>query len=115
MMPAATQASTIDWYHGSPPPPPHELLTMSGARSGRGSWPLRSVGARIHWADESSAKSLHVFVSQPLAEMNRAPGATPIWLAPPSLPTIVPIVCVPWPLLSHGALVGQIPDGSNQL
>src|SRR4030095_13715651 len=31
-----------------------------------------------------------------------APGATPILLEPPSSPTIVPIVCVPWSVSSHG-------------
>ena len=34
--------------------------------------------------------------------IHRAPGATPIWFEPPSSPTIVPIVCVPWPKSSHG-------------
>ncbi len=33
-----------------------------------------------------------------------APGATPIWFAPPSSPTIVPIVCVPWAESSQGAV-----------
>jgi len=46
-----------------------------------------------------------------------APGAMPIWLLPPSSPTIVPMVCVPWSLLSHGTSDGlpHVCDGSNQL
>ena len=32
-----------------------------------------------------------------------AEGATPILLLPPSSPTMVPIVCVPWPKSSQGA------------
>src|ERR1700754_2271784 len=114
-MPAATQARTMSVYHESPPPPPHELLTMSGRRSGRGFWPFRSVGARIHWPEASRAESLQVFISHPLAAIHLAPGATPISLPAPSSPTIVPIVWVPWLLLSHGAAVGQMCDGSNQL
>src|SRR5215216_2862472 len=107
-MPEATHALTIPWYHGSPPPPLHELLTMCGRRSGRGFAPVRSVGARIHWPDASRAESEHEFVSQPLAAIQRACGATPIWFVPgsPSSPTIVPIVCVPWLLLSHGTSDG---------
>jgi len=78
-------------------------------------FPLRSVGAAIHWAAASSDVSVQVLTSQPLAAIHLAPGATPTWFAPPSLPTIVPMVCVPWSLLSHGAAVGQMPAGSNQL
>src|ERR687893_2795137 len=44
-IPAATHARMVSWYQVSPRPPPHELLTMSGCRSGRGLAPLRSVGA----------------------------------------------------------------------
>ena len=62
--------------------------------------PLRSVGSSIHSPDSMRAVSLG---QQPLAAIHRAPGATPIWLPAPSSPTIVPIVCVPWPLPSHGA------------
>ena len=118
-MPAATQASTEAWYHGSPPPPPHELLTMCGRRSGRGFWPARSVGARIHWPEASRAASEQEFVSQPFAAIQRAPRSDADLVRPgsPSSPTIVPIVCVPWPLLSHGTSDG-LPhtfEGSNQL
>ena len=92
---------------------------MSGRRCGFGFWPFRSVGASIHWPDASSADVEHEFVSQPLAAIHFACGATPIWFVPgsPSSPTIVPIVCVPWPLLSHGAVDGfpHTCDGSNQL
>lgn len=54
---------------------------------------------------------MQVLTSQPLAAIHLAPGATPM----PFAPTIVPMVCVPWPLLSHGAAVGQTCAGSNQL
>src|SRR5207247_1194363 len=98
---------------------PHELLTMFGRRSGRGFWPLRSVGASTHWPEASSAAVEHELDSQPFAAIHLACGATPIWFVPgsPSSPTIVPIVCVPWPLLSHGASDGfpQTFEGSNQL
>ncbi len=73
-IPAATQACTSGWKNGSPEPPPHELLTMSGRRSGRGLSPFRSVGARIHWPDEIRAVSRQ----QPFAEIHLACGATPI-------------------------------------
>ncbi len=84
---------------------------MSGARSGRGFWPLRSVGRTIHWPAASREASEQVLSSQPFAAIHFAPGATPM----PFLPTIVPMVCVPWPLLSHGAVLGQTRAGSNQL
>src|SRR5829696_7487209 len=98
-MPDARQALTVARYQLSLPPPPHELFTMCGRRSGRGLAPARSVGATIHWPAPSRAASEQVLVSQPLAAIQRAPGATPIWLAPPSQPTMVPIVWVPWLLL----------------
>jgi hypothetical protein len=92
---------------------------MLGARSGRGFWPFRSVGARIHWPAASSAESEQKSVSQPLAAIQRAWGATPIWLVPgsPSSPTIVPMVWLPCPTLSQGASDGlpQTWEGSNQL
>src|SRR5262245_42663059 len=72
-MPAAIQACTAGWKNGSPEPPPHELLTMSGRRSGRGLSPLRSVGARMNWPDEISAVSRQ----QPFARIHFACGATP--------------------------------------
>ena len=93
---------------------------MCGRRSGRGFAPVE-VGRREDPLRRRRAEpqSEHEFVSQPFAAIQRACGATPIWLAPgsPSSPTIVPIVCVPWPLLSHGTSDGlpQTCDGSNQL
>src|SRR6266508_3390737 len=121
-MPAATHACTLGWYHGLPPPPPQELLTMSGRRLGShvGSPGITPSGhgARIHCADCRSAKSEQKLDSHPFEAIHSACGATPIWLAPgsPSSPTMVPIVWVPWPLLSHGAVDGfpQTSDGSNQ-
>jgi hypothetical protein len=54
-----------------------------------------------------------------LAAIQRAWGATPIWLLPgsPSSPTIVPMVWLPCPTLSQGASDGlpQTWEGSNQL
>ncbi len=90
---------------------------MLGRSAGSGFSPARSVGASIHSADSVSASSLQLLDSQPLAAIQVAPGATPIWLPAPSSPTIVPIVWVPWALLSHGSSDGlpQTSDGSNQL
>src|SRR5206468_1046934 len=102
---------------GSPEPPPHELFTMWGRRSGRGFWPFRSVGASTHWPAASNDATVHESLSHPLAAIQRAAGATPIWLPAPSSPTIVPMVCVPWKTLSQGATDGnpQTLAGSNQL
>ena len=55
--------------------------------------------------------------SQPLAAIHWRPGATPMSGVNgpgPSPPTIVPIVWVPWPALSHGSSP-QMPVGSHQL
>src|SRR5262245_31981474 len=116
-MPEARQARTMSVYQASPPPPPHELLTVSGRRSGRGFKPAKSVGARMNCPAESREPSEQVRFSQPLAAIQRAWGATPIWSPAPSSPTIVPIVWVPWPWLSHGVTDGdpQTWDGSHQL
>ncbi len=57
----------------------------------------------MNCAEERSAGREQVLVSQPFAVIHFAFGATPTWFAPRSSPTIVPIVCVPWSLLSHGA------------
>src|SRR4051812_29500059 len=113
-MPAATHAVTMSLYQGSCTVPPQELFTTSGARSGRGFAPFRSVGATIHCPAASSEDSLHELDSQPFALIHFAPGATPIRLVPSS-PTIVPMVCVPWSTLSQGAAAGQTLPGSNQL
>src|SRR5687767_8544949 len=106
-MPAATQARTASWYQGSPEPPPHELLTTFGRRSGRGLAPERSVGASSHSADAYSASYEQLSYSQPLAVIHSAPSATPIWFSPPSSPVMVPIVWVPSPLLSHCVVEGE--------
>ena len=75
----------------------HELLTTAGKSSVAG---LPS-GSAIHCA---AARRL---VPRPapsapiaLATIARAPGATPIGAPCASPPTIVPMVCVPWPLSS---------------
>src|SRR5437660_12659872 len=96
---------------------PHELFTTSGRLAGSGLLPAGSVGARIQSPHASSVNRLHVPAGHALQAIHRACGATPIWLAPPSLPTIVPIVCVPCPCVSHGARLGlpQLFDASNQL
>jgi len=94
-IPAANQESTKLWYHGSPPPPPQELLTTCGALLQSGLFPSRSVGQAIHWAELVRAKLEQELNSHPLAAIHLAPGAMPIWLAPPSSPTMVPMVCVP--------------------
>ncbi len=116
-MPAATQARTISSYQRSRPAPPQELLMTSGARSGRGFWWFRSVGASIHWPAASSASfgQLLGFTVQALAVIHLAPGATPMLLAPPSPPTMVPIVWVPWPRSSQGTPAEHTPTVSTQL
>ena len=114
-IPAATQLWTVAWYHGSEvAPPPQELFTMCGRRSGSGLLPSRSVGATIHCPDDSSADWEQLLDSHPLAAIQVAPGATPIWFSPPSLPRMVPMVWVPCPLLSQGTPGEQIDDGSHQ-
>ena len=90
---------------------------MSGRRFGSGFCPLVLVGASIHWPEARSAAVSQELVAQPFDAIHFACGATPIWFGPgsPSSPTIVPIVCVPWPLLSHGVRLPQTPVGSFQL
>ena len=46
------------------------------------------------------------------AAIQVAPGATPIVVPPDPPPTITPIVAVPWPLASNGAMC--CPYGSYQ-
>src|SRR5215470_8170919 len=72
-----------------------------------------SPGAMTHCAHAISDEPLQLFDSQPLHAIHFALGATPIWFAPPSLPTIVPIVWLPWPMLSQG-VPPQILAGSDQ-
>src|SRR5262245_27105513 len=118
-MPDAIHALTMPEYQGSPPPPPQELLTTWGRSAALGLLPLTSVGARMNWAQVSRAEFEQEFVSHPLQAIHFAWGAMPIWLTPgsPSSPTIVPIVCVPWPTLSQGVFPfpPQTFDGSYQL
>ena len=87
---------------------------ICGRRAGSAPDPSSRVGASIHWPDSSSALSEQLLDSQPFAAIQRAPGATPMLFAPPSPPTIVPIVWVPWLLLSHGIPPARTCDGSNQ-
>jgi hypothetical protein len=111
-MPAATQDFTASRNSGSPTGPPQELLTTWARSSGLGFCPDRSVGAASHSNELISAST----VQQPLAAIQRAWGATPIWLGPglPSSPTMVPMVWVPWPTSSQGE-VPQTLRASNQL
>ncbi len=53
---------------------------MSGRLVTSGFAPEVSVGARVHWPLASRLASEQPLVSQPLAAIHRAPGATPIWL-----------------------------------
>ena len=102
-MPAAIQASSMAWKKSSKlcsTSWPHELLMM-WALDGSGLFPRTSVGASSHQPDRSS-DSTPVLSQQPFVAIHCASGATPTWLAPSS-PTMVPMVCVPCPLSSHGA------------
>src|SRR5687768_37003 len=113
-MPAASQAAVVSVYQSSMLPAavrPHELLTTLGRFDGSGSLPSVLVGATIHCPDERSAASEQL--SQPFVAIQSAPGATPIWLPLPSSPTMVPMVCVPWPLSSNGS--SAEPEVSCQL
>jgi len=64
---------------------------------------------RLRQGRQSYAESRNA--SQARRHLKRSPwydqanSATPTWLPVPSSPTMVPMVCVPWPLLSPG-LVG---------
>ena len=83
---------------------------MCGRFFALASVPLSLVGASIHWPDATRPASEP---QQPFDAIHLAFGATPIWFAPPSSPTMVPIVWVPWPLLSNGAV--DAPYALNQL
>src|SRR5699024_10537389 len=85
---ASRHALTASRYHSSNPgPPPHELLTTSGAIS------TRPPGARIHTAPASKTSSVVLHDSlNTLTVIHWSPGATPTWLdQSDSLPTIVPV------------------------
>ena len=62
-------------------PPPQELLTMCGRRSGRGFCAVQ-VGGRQHplAGRQQRGVASRCWISQPLAAIHWAPGATPIWL-----------------------------------
>ncbi len=70
-MPAACQACTLAWYQVSPPPPPHELLTMWGRLAGL------PPGARIQSAQAFRDASEQELLSQPLQAIHWALGAMP--------------------------------------
>src|SRR5512136_568879 len=97
-MPAARQAFVLVRYQLSYVQPPQELLTTWGRML------VLPPGARIQSAHAFRFASEQEELVQPLQAIHLAPGATPIWLVPPSEPIIVPIVWLPWPLLSPGAL-----------
>jgi hypothetical protein len=76
-----------------------------GARSGRGSLPSWRVGARNHSQHSRYLDARHTPAAESaLQAIHWAPGAMPTWLPAPSSPTMVPVVCVPWPLGSVGTL-----------
>ncbi len=87
----------------------HELLTIEGWSAVAG---LPS-GSVIHSAAANSPLAVPApLLFMALATTRRACGATPM-AAPPALPpTMVPAVCVPWPLSSMG--VGELPTKSCQ-
>ena len=70
-MPAARQATTLDWYQVSPPPPPHELLTTLGRLA------ALPPGANSQSAQESSEALEQELDSQPLQAIHFALGAMP--------------------------------------
>ncbi len=107
-MPAAVQASSTLRKKSSKSCStfwPHELLMTCGRLAGSGLFPCRSVGASSHQPERSS-DSTPVLSQQPFVAIHCASGATPTWSVP-SLPTMVPMVCVPCPLSSHGAPVHE--------
>src|ERR1043166_3501754 len=84
-MPAARVFSTmvcktVTFVQPSSGGQPQELLMTSGASSGFGFSLLRSVGAMNHWKHSAYVDG----VPQPRSifrqPIQRAPGATPIWL-----------------------------------
>ena len=112
-MPESIQACWMSSPNGSvgTPETPHELLMMLGRLDASGFSPSRSSGSSIH--SIASRKRSKSPCEIAFDAIHRAPGATPIWFAPPSLPTIVPIVCVPWSCSSCGN--SESPKTSNQL
>ena len=109
-MPAARVASTASLssaiaagLHPSPAVHVHELPIASGALAGSGFSPFMSVGAMNHWKHSMYAAGEPKPWSMLRQPIQRACGATPIWLPSPSSPTMVPIVCVPCWSSSQGA------------
>src|SRR5688500_12312293 len=105
-MPAARDASIMSLSIGGAQAStqPHELLTTSGAFDGSGLLPALSVGAMNHCMQSMYVGTTPTPLFMFLQAIHSASGAMPIWLAPPSSPTIVPTVCVPWSLSSHGTV-----------
>src|SRR5690349_11100610 len=101
MMPAARCASTAACRSAAEHPSdgghPHELIVTCGARDGSpcAGVPPTGYGARNHSKHSRYVEGLPTSLSMLRQPIQRAPGAMPIWLAPPSLPTAVPVVCVP--------------------
>src|SRR5690606_31232892 len=85
------------------------------SRAGLGLLPVRSVGATIHWLQAIRPASVAPPPAppKPMHATQRALGATPTWLLPPSSPTMVPMVWVPWLPVLRGAVLKLY--GSNQL
>src|SRR5258705_12889422 len=107
-MPPATTASTAACMPSPAMQPSdvghdQELLITSGARSGFALSPARSVGASIHCMHSMYRAGEPTPLSMLRQPIHLAPGATPVALPAPSLPTKVPAVCVPWLSSSHGA------------
>src|SRR5690606_6371939 len=100
-MPAALQPSLTPSYQLSyeVPQSPHELLTTSACSAGFGvPVPLVGYGASTHWPDSSrpaSGAPVPPPAPKPMHAIHVASGATPIWLEPPSSPTMVPMVWLP--------------------
>ena len=95
--PRASSAEPVDRTSGRRRASPRVVDDVGplgpGAGSGRSNRSARASSA----PHAIRVASVQLPVGSPSHAIQRAPGATPIWLAPPSSPTIVPIVCVPWP------------------
>ena len=61
-----------------------------GRWSGSAFCPLRSVGARKNWKHSVYVAGVPLPWSMFRQPIHLAPGATPIWFAPPSSPTVGP-------------------------
>src|SRR5450432_2005807 len=106
-MPAArvfstTVCSTAGSVQPSLAGQPQELLMTLGDLDGSGFRFARFVGAMNHSKNSVYVAGVPAPWSMLRQPIHFAEGATPILLAPPSSPTIVPIVWVPWPKSSQG-------------